>query len=103
MTPIVAGATSLRTVERARRRERDGDRDGRGEFAASNASELVLGRASLDDTDASGASGASGGSGGNDCMVGGGGADKLDGGPGTEVCIGTTQTRTYAHCETNYP
>ena len=58
---------------------------------ATAASELILGRSTLESIN---------GMGGNDCILGGGGADAIDGGDGTDVCDGGPGTDSFSNCET---
>jgi Ca2+-binding RTX toxin-like protein len=62
-----------------------------GVYIGTNADELILGSAGIDDAD---------GRAGTDCLVGGDGADLLRGGGGTDVCIGGPGIDVFASCET---
>jgi Ca2+-binding RTX toxin-like protein len=62
-----------------------------GVYVGTNADELILGSAGIDDLD---------GRAGTDCVVGGAGADVLRGGGGTDVCIGGPGIDTFSSCET---
>ena len=62
-----------------------------GVSIGTNAGELIIGSAGIDDLD---------GRAGTDCIVGGAGADMIRGGGGTDVCIGGPGIDTFASCET---
>jgi Ca2+-binding RTX toxin-like protein len=64
---------------------------GSGTVNGTNAAELFLGSAGVDNLD---------GKAGNDCIVGGAGNDAITGGSGTDVCIGGPGTDTFTTCET---
>ena len=56
-----------------------------------NAADLVLGSAGIDNLQGKNAT---------DCLVGGAGDDTLNGGNGNDVCIGGPGTDTFTNCET---
>jgi Ca2+-binding RTX toxin-like protein len=62
-----------------------------GVFVGTNANELILASAGIDDLD---------GRAGADCIVGGAGADLIRGGGGGDVCIGGPGIDVFASCET---
>jgi Ca2+-binding RTX toxin-like protein len=64
---------------------------GSGNVNGTNAAELFVGSAGVDNLD---------GKAGTDCIVGGGGNDAITGGAGTDVCIGGPGTDTFTSCET---
>jgi len=62
-----------------------------GNCLGSNANELILGTAGLDNIK---------GKNGNDCIIAGDGDDDLNGDNGTDVCIGGPGNDTFDKCET---